>query len=164
MPARAKLKDIHIRTELKSGDIGYITYLHGTLYAKEFGYGTAFEAYVAKGLHEFDPATNRVWICEYQDQIIGSLVLMNRDKEAQLRYFLILPEYRGIGLGNRLMEQYMKFLRHCGYESSYLWTTEELFAAAHLYKKYGFALVEEKPSDAFGKTIKENKYVMRVSR
>ena len=162
------LKDIQIRTELKPGDIGYITYLHGTLYRKEYGFGIAFEAYVARGLHEFyeqfDPGTNRIWICEHENKIIGSLVLMNRGKEAQLRYFLILPEYRGIGLGNTLMEHYMEFLHRCGYESSYLWTTEELFAAAHLYRKYGFELVEEKPSDVFGKALNENKYVMRVGR
>jgi N-acetylglutamate synthase-like GNAT family acetyltransferase len=159
---KPKLDDITIRTELQPGDIGYVTYLHGTLYKKEYGYGISFEAYVAQGLHEFyeqyDPDTNRVWVCEHGNKIIGFLLLMNRGEAAQLRYFILLPEYRGIGLGNKLMTFYMTFLKQCGYKSSYLWTTHELYTAAHLYKKFGFKLVEELDSTAFGKPLKENKY------
>jgi peptidyl-dipeptidase Dcp len=83
---------------------------------------------------------------------------MNRGHAAQLRYFLLEPEYRGIGLGRKLMKLYMDFLKECKYQSSYLWTTHELYSAAHLYKFHGFRLVEEKESTAFGKTLKENKY------
>jgi peptidyl-dipeptidase Dcp len=53
---------------------------------------------------------------------------------------------------------YIKFLKDCEYASSYLWTTNELGAAAHLYMKYGFVLTEEKASDAFGKKVLENRY------
>jgi N-acetylglutamate synthase-like GNAT family acetyltransferase len=158
------LDEIVIRTDLNTGDIGYITFLHGTLYKEEYNYGVAFESYVASGLHEFyqqyDARTNRVWICEHRGKIIGSLFLMNRGKAAQLRYFLIMPDYRGIGLGNKLMSLFMEFSHHCQYESAYLWTTAELYAAAHLYKKFGFQLAEEKDSEAFEKPVQENKYVV----
>jgi GNAT superfamily N-acetyltransferase len=156
------LNDIHIRTELRPGDIGYVTYLHGHLYKKEYGYGIEFEAYVALGLHEFykqySPENNRVWVCEHGDKIIGFMLLMNRGKAAQLRYFILEPEYRGIGLGKKLMELYMRFLKDCKYESSYLWTTHELYAAASLYTRHGFKLTEEKPSNSFGKPLKEHRY------
>jgi GNAT superfamily N-acetyltransferase len=156
------LNDIHIRTELRPGDIGYVTYLHGQLYKKEYNYGIEFEAYVALGLYEFykqyNPENNRVWVCEHKGRMIGFLLLMNRGKAAQLRYFIIEPEYRGIGLGKKLMELYMEFLIDCKYQSSYLWTTHELPAAASLYLRHGFKLTEEKPSDAFGKPLKEHRY------
>jgi peptidyl-dipeptidase Dcp len=156
------LSDITLRTELRPGDIGYITYLHGLLYSKEYNYGIDFEAYVAKGLHEFyeqyDPDTSRVWMAEHEGKRVGFLLLMNRGSAAQLRYFIILPEYRGIGLGNKMMDLYMEFLRSRNYRSSYLWTTHELYTAAHLYKKHGFRLTEEIDSTAFGKPLKENKY------
>jgi peptidyl-dipeptidase Dcp len=156
------LSDITLRTELRPGDIGHITYLHGLLYSKEYSYGIDFEAYVAKGLHEFyeqyDPDTSRVWMAEHKGERVGFLLLMNRGAAAQLRYFIILPEYRGIGLGNKMMDLYMKFLRSKNYRSSYLWTTHELYTAAHLYKKHGFRLTEEIDSTAFGKPLKENKY------
>ncbi len=156
------LSDISIRTELRPGDIGMVTWLHGSLYKKEYNYGVEFEAYVAKGLAEFfeqyDPTRSRVWVSEHHDQMVGFLLLMDRGKAAQLRYFIIRPEYRGIGLGKKLMTLYMDFLRDRGYRSSYLWTTDELYTAAHLYGYHGFKLVEQKPSDAFGKALRENKY------
>jgi GNAT superfamily N-acetyltransferase len=85
---------------------------------------------------------------------------MHRGDAAQLRYFLLKPAYRGLGLGKKLMELYMDFYRQSGYTSSYLWTTNELPAAASLYSRYGFRLAEEKESSAFGKLLKEQKYVL----
>jgi GNAT superfamily N-acetyltransferase len=156
------LDDISIRTDLRPGDIGYVIYLHGALYGKEYGYGVQFESYVAKGLCEFyekyDPKRNRVWVCEHKDRMIGFLLLMDRGESAQLRYFLIEPEYRGIGLGSKLLNLYVDFLNECGYKSSYLWTTHELSTAASLYKRLGFQLTEEKESTAFGKPLTEQRY------
>lgn len=156
------LDDISIRTELRPGDIGYVTYMHGALYHREYNYGLQFESYVAKGLCEFfdkyNPERNRIWACEHHDRVIGFLLLMDRGEAAQLRYFLIEPEYRGIGLGSKLMSLYMDFLRQCGYTQSYLWTTHELSSAAFLYKRHGFTLTEEKESTAFGKPLREQRY------
>jgi GNAT superfamily N-acetyltransferase len=166
MKNKPSLDVISIRTKLRPGDFGYITYMHGTLYTKEYGFGLQFETYVAKGLCEFyekyNPERNRVWLCEHENRIIGSLFLMDRGKAAQLRYFLIEPEYRGIGLGSKLMNLYMDFLRECGYRESYLWTTHELTAAASLYKRVGFKLTEEKESTAFGKPLREHRYDLSV--
>jgi N-acetylglutamate synthase-like GNAT family acetyltransferase len=159
---KISLNDITIRTELKPGDIGYVTYMHGALYSKEYDYGLQFESYVAKGLCEFyekyNPERNRIWACEHDDRMIGFLLLMDRGKTAQLRYFLIEPDYRGIGLGAKLLSLYMKFLHQCGYKESYLWTTHELDTAAFLYKRLGFQLTEEKESIAFGKPLREQRY------
>jgi len=119
------LDDIVIRTELKPGDIGYVIHLHGRLYREEYNYGIAFEAYVAQGMYEFyeqyDPEKDGVWICEHGDKIVGFLLLMHReDNMAQLRYFILEPAYRGIGLGKKLMELYMEHFKRAGYRGSYL--------------------------------------------
>jgi peptidyl-dipeptidase Dcp len=156
------LNEISIRTELRPGDIGYVTHMHGRLYHKEYDYGLQFESYVAKGLCEFyekyNPERNRVWICEHNDRMIGFLLLMDRGNAAQLRYFLIEPEYRGVGLGSKLLNLYMDFLKECAYRESYLWTTHELDRAAFLYKHLGFKLTEEKASTNFGKPLREQRY------
>lgn len=157
------ISDIAIRTDLRPGDLGYVMYLHGSFYGREYGYGLSFESYVAAGLHEFyeqyDPARDRFWLCEHQGRIIGSLLLMHRGEEAaQLRYFMVLPEYQGIGLGKRLMEMAMAFFRERGYASAYLWTVDELPVAAALYRRHGFVRTEEKPSTAFGKPLREQRY------
>jgi N-acetylglutamate synthase-like GNAT family acetyltransferase len=160
---KPSLQEITIRTDLRPGDLGYVIYLHGSFYGKEYGYGIQFEAYVALGLHEFyehyDPQRDRFWICEHQGRIIGCLLLMHRGEDsAQLRYFMVLPEYQGIGLGKRLMELFMEFLRRRGYRSAYLWTVNELPVAAALYRRHGFRPTEEKPSTAFGKPLREMRY------
>ena len=155
-------KNISIRTELQPGDMGWLIHMHARLYAKEYGFGLQFESYVASGLHEFyenyDPARSRIWICQHDQRIIGSLVLMDRGDSAQLRYFLIEPEYRGIGLGSELLSLYMDFMKACGYRRSYLWTTDELPTAISLYTKLGFKLAEEKTSTSFGKPVTEQRY------
>lgn len=159
------LNDVKIRTVLQPGDIGYITFLHGSLYKNEYNYGISFEAYVAEGLCEFyrnyQTSKDAVWICEHNDCIVGFLLLMHRGDAAQLRYFILEPGYRGIGLGTKLLKLYFQFLHEHGYTISYLWTTHEQEAAAHLYGKFGFQLVEEKSSTAFGKPLKEQKYEWR---
>lgn len=166
MEPSISLEDITIRTDLQSGDLGYVVYLHGILYKDEYDYGISFESYVAAGLHEFyqqyDPIKDRVWVCEHEGAIIGFMLLMHRGTAAQLRYFILHPDYRGIGLGKKLMDLYMEFLVQAGYASSYLWTTNELPAAASLYKRHGFVLTEEKPSSDFGKPLIEQRYDLTI--
>ena len=159
---KVSLEDISIRTQLEPGDIGYVTYMHGTLYSREYNYGLQFESYVATGLCEFyekyNPKRDRIWACEHENRMIGFLLLMDRGQAAQLRYFLIEPEYRGLGLGAKLLNLYMDFLRECGYKRSYLWTTHELTTAAALYKRLGYKLTDEKESNSFGKPLTEQRY------
>lgn len=162
----ATLNDIAIRTTLRPGDAGYVIHLHGKLYKEEYDYGVGFETYVAAGFREFyqqyDATKDRVWVAEHTDRIIGFVLLMHRPgNTAQLRYFLIDPLYRGIGLGSKLMQLFMEFYKQCDYTSCYLWTTSELFTAAALYRRFGFELAEEHPSTDFGKPVIEQMYVLK---
>ena len=157
------LKDVAIRTVLRSGDIGYIIRMHGVLYNEEYDFGITFEAYVASGLHEFyknyDPEKDCVWVAEHNERIAGFLLLMHRGNyTAQLRYFILDPAYRGIGLGKKLVGLYMDCLEERNYKACYLWTTNEQIAAANIYKKLGFMLTEEVDSTSFGKPVKEQRY------
>ena len=168
MTAHVKcLEDISIRTQLQPGDLGYVIYRHGKLYGEEYNYGISFETYVGAGMYEFyknyNPEMDRVWICECNYAIVGFVLLMHRENNtAQLRYFYLEPSYRGIGLGKKLMQLYMDFLKEKGYQSSYLWTTHELHSAASLYKRHGFKLTEEKHSTVFGKPLKEQRYDLLI--
>ncbi len=62
------------------------------------------------------------------------------------------------------MQLYMDFFNNCNYESCYLWTTNELYAAASLYIRHGFKLTEEKESITFGKPLKEQRYDLRLTK
>jgi len=157
------IKDINIRTYIRPGDLGYIIHRHGAMYAKEHNYGVSFEVYVAKGIFEFyqkyDSKKDRVWLCEHNGKIIGSLFLQHREnKKAQLRYFYLENEYRGIGLGKLLMNLFIDFYEESDYVSSYLWTTDELNVAAAIYKSHGYVLIQEEKTSLFGKDLVERKY------
>lgn len=160
--ADLSLKNIIIRNHLESGDIGFVLQAHGELYHTEHQFGVIFDKYVAEGLVEFlnQKAQNKsmVWVCEHNYNRIGFLLLMDRGESAQLRYFFIYPEYRGIGLGKKLMQLFMDALIEKGFNSCYLWTASGLPEATGLYEKFGFKLVEEVPSTAFGKELLELKY------
>ena len=157
------VNDISIRTHLIPGDLGYIIYRHGKLYSEEYNFGVEFEAYVSAGIYEFyknyDATRDCVWICEHNNAIVGFVLLMHRENHAaQLRYFYLERNYRGIGLGGKLMQLYIDFLKEKKYKSCYLWTTNEQQAAAALYKKHGFILTEEISSTTFGKALTEQRY------
>lgn len=156
------LPDIKVRNALKPGDLGRIAAIHGEQYAHECGYGLNFEAYVLKGLgefaQEFDASKDQVWICEYDERIAGCLFAQHRASAVQLRFFIFLPEFRGMGLGKRLMGEFIDFMKSCGYKHAYLWTTDEQQSAVALYEKYGFVLTGERRSDSFDKVVTERKY------
>lgn len=159
--------NITIRTGLRPGDLGSLVHLHAKLYSEEYHYGLSFEGYVAKGVYEFCPQydsdKDRVWICEDNGRIIGFLLGMHRGEDtAQLRFFIILPAYRGVGLGKKMMDLFMDFLREKNYRHCYLWTTNQQDKAALIYKRYGFVLTEEKPSDAFGVELIEHRYDLQL--
>jgi DNA-binding MarR family transcriptional regulator/N-acetylglutamate synthase-like GNAT family acetyltransferase len=162
------LNDIVIRTNLLPGDLGYVAWLHGKIYAEECGYGPNFEGYVLESLgelaHKYDPDKDRVWICEHKGSMVGFLAAIHRSNCAQLRYFILLSEYRGIGLGKKLMDFFMDYLEEQKFTKAYLWTTNEQHTATALYKKYGFVLTEEKPSKAFDKPLTEQRYDLELNK
>jgi ribosomal protein S18 acetylase RimI-like enzyme len=165
--ALISLSDITIRKTLQPGDLGYIAYIHGDLYSKECGYGLSFETYVLDGLKDFakayDREKDRVWLCEHNNKIVGSLVAQHRSNQVQFRYFIFLPEYRGIGLGKYLMQQFIDFMKEKGIRHAYLWTTEEQLTAVSLYTRFGFQLTQENTSSSFDKPIREFRYDLELS-
>jgi GNAT superfamily N-acetyltransferase len=156
-----------VRDYLKPGDIGYLTYLHGILYAKEYGYDQTFEAYVANGLAEFlqlfNPDKDRIWLAEINDQIIGSIAIVGHPRaETQLRWFLVHPNYRGLGLGKELMKEALQFCKERKYKTIFLWSTNELNAARRLYTHTGFSKTEEKTHEIWGKRVTEERYDLHL--
>ena len=67
-------KLLTIRDTLRSGDAGYIIYMHGWIYKKEQDYSTVFEGYVAQTFYEFlqsyDSGRDHLWVAEYDGQIV----------------------------------------------------------------------------------------------
>src|SRR2546423_4368740 len=104
-----------LRTDLRPGDLGTIVYLHGVIYAREYGFDPTFEAYVAGPLAEFVRRASpreRLWIAERDGRLIGSVAVVAASPQtAQLRWFLVDPCARGAGLGKRLLREAIAFAK-----------------------------------------------------
>jgi GNAT superfamily N-acetyltransferase len=156
-----------LRHYVKPGDIGQLTYLHGTIYATEYHYDTRFEAYVASGIADFiqsfKPRKDRVWLAETKHVLIGSIAIIGRSElDAQLRWFFVHPDYRGHGIGKKLIAQAIRFSKRAGYKTIYLWTTSQLATARHLYLHCGFKKTEEKKHRIWGQNIREERYSLQL--
>jgi GNAT superfamily N-acetyltransferase len=141
-----------IRHQLKPGDLGTVVSLHGLIYAREFGLDTTFEPYVAKPLADFVPeGSGRLWIAETDDRVVGSIALVEAGSDiGQLRWFLVVPEARGAGLGRRLLDEAQDCARQRGLSRDFLWSLSVLTDARALYERAGFTITETMTSFVWG--------------
>jgi len=157
---------VKIRHDLKPGDIGYLTYLHGTLYAQECRWDHTFEAYVAGPLAEFALSHNerqRIWLVEKDGIVAGSIAVVEDTKEtAQLRWLLLSPDLRRRGMGRFLMQKAINFCKDCGYRSVFLWTVSTLTPAAGLYQSLGFHITEQKTHKLWGAMLTEQRCDLKL--
>jgi DNA-binding MarR family transcriptional regulator/ribosomal protein S18 acetylase RimI-like enzyme len=151
-------RDAYVLRDHRPGDMGWIVYRHGVIYADEYGYDEHFEALVAHVVAEFidhlDPKRERAWIAERAStgEIVGSVFVVEKSKSiAQLRLLLVEPSARGMGLGTRLVAEVVRFARQAGYQRIQLWTQRELKAARRIYKAAGFRIVREEEHASFGR-------------
>jgi DNA-binding MarR family transcriptional regulator/GNAT superfamily N-acetyltransferase len=142
----------------RAGDMGTVVQQQAELYTREYGWNSEFEALVAeivaRFLREFDPSGERCWIAEKDGKVIGSVFVVRHDEStAKLRMLYVDASARGLGIGNRLVEETLRFARQAGYKRMILWTTSILTDARKLYQRAGFQLVEEEPVHSFGKDL-----------
>jgi putative acetyltransferase len=79
----------------------------------------------------------------------------------ELKKMYFLPELRGIGFGDKLMDLCLEAARKRGYKKCYLETLERMPQARSLYKKYGFKAIEE-PMGCTGHFSCENWYLKEL--
>jgi DNA-binding MarR family transcriptional regulator/GNAT superfamily N-acetyltransferase len=138
------------------GDVGWIVYRHGVLYAEEYHYDQRFEAKVAeimaKFIEEFDARRDQCWIAEKGGERVGSVLLAHQSTTvAKLRVLLVEPSVRGLGIGRRLVQECVRFARQVGYKKIVLWTQSELKGARKIYEQARFQLIKEEPHQSWGR-------------
>lgn len=158
--------EVTIATGYAPGVIGAVAGLHGTYYARETGFGAAFEATVAKGLAEFAPRllspVNQIWHARRGGAFMGSIAIDGEDLGegiGHLRWFIVSDALRGTGVGRALLAKALNFCDEQGFRETHLWTFKGLDAARRMYEANGFVLAEEYWGDQWGKKVREQRFV-----
>jgi GNAT superfamily N-acetyltransferase len=129
-----------------------VVHLHGITYAREYGLDITFEPYVAKPLADFVlGGAGRLWVAERDDQIVGSIAVVEAGAGlGQLRWFLLIPQARGAGLGRRLLDEALAYAIERGMRRIFLWSFADLTDALRLYQHAGFKVTETKTHMLWG--------------
>ena len=142
---------ISIRHELRAGDLGRIVALHGECYEPLPGFGITFEAFVALTLADYVlevGGNGRIWLAEKDGRLIGCAALVLRGGGlGQIRWVLVEPAARGIGLGKDLVNRALDWGREQDCTRLFLETTDGLPESQTLYEALGFEVVSDEPAE-----------------
>jgi len=92
-----------------------------------------------------------VWLAMIESEIVGTVSAVLRGERAlYIRGMAVLPQARGLRIGNLLFELIEEYAREHGCTKLVLSTTPFLDRAIRLYERLGFVRTEEGPDDLHG--------------
>lgn len=101
---------------------------------------------------DFGKDTDLCYVAEIDETIVGAVWtrIINDyghiDDETPSLAISVLKEYRGLGIGTKLMKQILKALKEQGYKQVSLSVQKENYAV-DMYKKVGFRILNENKED-----------------
>lgn len=156
-------KSIKIRP-YREDDIPYVIDRQLSLYEAERNFTTdIWKKYLTQGVlalvERFDSEKDCIFILECNGSPAGCVAITHtKDNMAQLRYFFLEPELRGLGVGTDLLNKALSFCREKKYSHVFLWTVSAQEAARILYKKAGFEITETSENESWGIPVLEEKW------
>ena len=145
-------------------DIAYVIDRQISLYESERQFTTEiWKNYLTQGVialvERFDPEKDCMLILECDGNSSGCIAITHRENNvAQLRYFFLEPELRGLGAGTKLLNAALEFCRQKKYSHVFLWTVSAQESARILYKNAGFAITETSENENWGTPVLEEKW------
>ncbi|HKO42099.1 MAG TPA: GNAT family N-acetyltransferase [Pyrinomonadaceae bacterium] len=91
-----------------------------------------------------------VWVAERDASIVGTVSVVARGDDLYIRGMAVLPQARGLQLGQLLLKQVEDFARAQNHKRLVLSTTPFLHRAIRLYESAGFQRSDEGPDNLFG--------------
>lgn len=155
-----------LRREFHVGDPQAIIDLHERTYKPEYGMDDRFiegvSLSIEQALERGWPEGGAVRIVEGPGPgISGSAALTDEGGgEGRVRWVVLAPEARGLGLGRRMITEVVEEARRLGMDRLELDTFGALRAAASIYRSLGFELVREEQTDKWGPSIAFQRYVL----
>ncbi len=88
----------------------------------------------------------RTWQAKSDGVLVGYLLLLLLGDEAEILRLAVLPEFRGQGIGSRLLQAALVSSQSHGLHRIFLEVRKSNAAALALYRKHGFVLGGLRPS------------------
>lgn len=157
--------EINIRP-YKEEDVEYVIDRQLSLYESERNFTSEiWKKYLINGvlslIHKFNPEKDCMFILDNNGKQSGCIAITHTEENtAQLRYFFLEPELRGLGAGQRLLNMALDFSREKGYTHIFLWTVSAQEIARKLYGKAGFEITETVENAEWGVTVLEERWDM----
>lgn len=156
-------KDIKIRP-YQEQDVAYVIDRQLSLYESERHFTTEiWKNYLTQGVislvEKFNPEKDCMFILECDGNASGCVAITHTENNiAQLRYFFLEPELRGLGAGTRLLNMALDFCRQKKYSNVFLWTVSAQESARILYRNAGFKITETSKNESWGTPVLEEKW------
>jgi GNAT superfamily N-acetyltransferase len=141
------------------GLVGEIVRWHGRYYVQGLGWAPVFEAICAQQLGEiarhWDAEGAATAFSAWRDgEFLAGVVMDARGDAkrpgARLRFLIAADGSRGNGLGHALLSRALAWADARGEPGVWLTTVAGLAASSHLYRKFGFALIDERRDHTWG--------------
>ena len=149
-------------------DIKYVIDRQLSLYEAERHFVTqVWKDYLIKGVlslvKRFDKEKDCMLILECDENPMGCIAITHvQEYVAQLRYFFLEPELRGLGAGTKLLNAALEFCEAKKYQKVFLWTVSAQESARKLYKKAGFEITETHENSDWGSPVLEEKWELDI--
>ena len=156
-------KNIKIRP-YEERDISYVIDRQLSLYESERQFTTEiWKKYLTQGvislIENFNPDKDCMLILECDGNASGCIAITHTEESvAQLRYFFLEPELRGLGAGKNLLDTALNFCREKKYSHVFLWTVSAQESARKLYENAGFNITETSKNESWGSLVLEEKW------
>ncbi|MFN7178443.1 GNAT family N-acetyltransferase [Hyphomonas sp.] len=140
--------NVRLRSDWRPGDAELIVDLHRRGYAPEGArFGGAFPDYVGETVRkarlDLPGHASRVWFAERGAETLGCAAMIDRGNRGQLRWVVLVPEARGLGLGKALFAAAMAHAAAQGWPEVFLETTGGLDASMQMYLANGFTVTSD---------------------
>ncbi len=148
--------ELRIRDRLTDGDVEQMIELHRRVYQPEFGMNDTFVDRVGDGIREAHAAgwperSGAVRLADHDGELWGCTALTDEGGGVgRVRWFVLMPELRGTGLGRRLIGEVIGEARSAGLHTLRLETFSALTSAARIYREAGFRVTSERARAGLG--------------
>ena len=144
----------YLLRSLQPGDIGWVVYRHGALYAASTdGMSSSRRWWPDRGEVYFRTSTPNASAAGSPNATarLSARSFWSGNPTRSPSSFVAGRAFaRGLAIGTRLVDECIRFARQAGYTTITLWTNDVLRAARRIYEKAGFRLVSEGQHHSFG--------------